>query len=184
MTEDINLDGQRIIVVEDDYLLASEICRNLRASGATVLGPAPTPFYAMQLIGPEKRRALNAAVLDINLHGIKVYPVADTLQERGVPLVFATAYAANGIPERFRQAPVLQKPLDTKQLLQQLSGLIRRPPPPVPRALPPIEYSPHPPAVHFAKAIARSWVKVQGADGEPMVDAEPELPTLLENELP
>ena len=159
MAEDINLDRQRIIVVEDDYLLASDLCSDLRASGATVLGPAPTPFYAMQLIGPEQRRRVHAAVLDINLHGLKVYDLADTLQQRGVPFVFATAYAADSIPERFNQAPVLQKPLDRKQLLAQLAQLIRRPPPRVARALPVPEDSPYPPEVHFARALARALIQ-------------------------
>ena len=52
--EATDLNGKRIVVVEDDYLLANDICRELRELGATVLGPAPTPFYATQLIGRRK----------------------------------------------------------------------------------------------------------------------------------
>jgi CheY-like chemotaxis protein len=181
MAEDINLDGQRIIVVEDDYLLASDLCSDLRTSGATVLGPAPTPFYAMQLIGPEKRRRVNAAILDINLHGLKVYDLADMLLERGVPFVFATAYAADSIPERFNQAPVLQNLLDRKQLLIQLAQLIRRPPPKVARALPPLERSLHEPEVHFARALARNLIHTWAAGVRQ--GTEPEHEHLLDGEL-
>ena len=82
-TQDLN--GKRIIVVEDDYLLATDLCRELRNLGATVLGPAPTPFYAMQLVG---RKKIDAAVLDVRLHGTTVFEVAEMLQERGIPIMF------------------------------------------------------------------------------------------------
>ena len=74
--EAADLNGKRIVVVEDDFLLATDICRELRELGATVLGPAPTPFYAAQLIG---RRRIDAAVLDVRLHGTTVFEVADML---------------------------------------------------------------------------------------------------------
>jgi CheY-like chemotaxis protein len=77
--EDIGqLDGKRIIVVEDDALLALDVADQLQSFGATVLGPAPTAYYARQLIGPERRR-LDGAVLDIHLHGQDVYELADIL---------------------------------------------------------------------------------------------------------
>ena len=65
MEETGDLNGKRIVVVEDDFVLATDICRTLRELGATVLGPAPTPFYAMHLIGGKK---IDAAVLDVRLH--------------------------------------------------------------------------------------------------------------------
>ena len=84
------LDGKRIVVVEDDAIVALEIANQLRAIGATVLGPAPTTHYAIQLIGPQERR-LDGAVLDIHLHGKTVYEFADVLVQREVPFLFATA---------------------------------------------------------------------------------------------
>lgn len=153
-SETIGLHGKRIVVVEDDYLLARDICHDLQGFGATVLGPAPTPFYAMQLIGLKDRRNIDAAVLDIQLHGTSVYPVAETLQDRGVP--FATAYAQTNLPQRFSEVPLLQKPYPAARLAQELHALLRL------RLHQPILPQPEPatreaPAVHFARALARSW---------------------------
>ncbi len=156
-SETIELHGKRIVVVEDDYLLARDICRDLQGFGATVLGPAPTSFYAMQLIGLKDRRNIDAAVLDIQLHGTSVYPVAETLQARGVPFVFATAYAQTNLPQRFSEVPLLQKPYRAAQLAQELHALLRL------RLHQPLLPQPEPatreaPAVHFARALARNWM--------------------------
>lgn len=122
--EHADLTGKRIIVVEDDFLLASDICQELRDVGATVLGPAPTPFYATQLIG---NRKIDAAVLDIRLHGNTVFTFADLLHERGVPILFATGCAAEEIPVRFRQSPILSKPVDRQRLVRELVAATRSP---------------------------------------------------------
>jgi DNA-binding response OmpR family regulator len=114
--------GKRILVVEDDYLLASDICQCLRDRGARVLGPAPTPHYAQSLIG---RRAVDVAVLDVRLHGTTVYSLADELIRRLTPVVFATAYERDQLPERFRPAPWLNKPLDLDELLVTIEDLTR-----------------------------------------------------------
>ena len=97
MEETADLNGKRIVVVEDDFVLATDICRTLRELGATVLGPAPTPFYAMHLIGGKK---IDAAVLDVRLHGTTVFEVADLLLDRGVPIIFATASDRNPLAWR------------------------------------------------------------------------------------
>lgn len=154
--EDIaDLNGKRIVVVEDDYLLATDICRELRDLGATVLGPAPTPFYAAQLIG---RRKIDAAVLDVRLHGADVFGVADLLHEQGVPILFATAYDRKALPRRFQDSSLLEKPLDRKKLISEIVAMTRRPavrmasvaqrhvPPPPQQA----------PTQAFARALARS----------------------------
>jgi len=112
--------GKRVLVVEDDYLLATDICRALNDLGATVLGPAPTPFYALNLLG---RRGVDTAVLDIRLHNSDVFEVADELMRRGVPMIFATAYGAAAIPIRFQDVPRLDKPLDHAKLLQMVQVL-------------------------------------------------------------
>ena len=154
--EAAELNGKRIVVVEDDYLLATDICRELRELGATVLGPAPTPFYATQLIG---RRKIDAAVLDVRLHGTTVFDVADLLRNQGVPILFATAYDRKALPARFRQCGLLEKPLDRKKLVSEIVAMTRRPvvtlsgithfPPPVTLR--------EAPAQTFARALARSF---------------------------
>ena len=122
-TSTINLLGKRVLVVEDDYLLATDICRALNDLGATVLGPAPTPFYALSLIG---RRGVDTAVLDVKLHNSDVFEVADEWVRRGVPMIFATAYGASAIPARFGGVPRLDKPLDHAQLLHLVGDLAHK----------------------------------------------------------
>ncbi|QQR38027.1 response regulator [Devosia rhizoryzae] len=117
------LAGKRILVVEDDYLLANDVCSELRELGATVLGPAPTPFYAMQLIG---NRKLDAAVLDVRLHGATVFEVADHLVGRGVPIIFVTGYARSEMPRRFQMASLFEKPLDRPRLMAEIISVTKR----------------------------------------------------------
>ena len=92
------LTGKRVLVVEDDYFIAKGLARSLKAVGANVLGPVATVADALALIeaGP-----LDGAVLDINLRGDFVFPVADVLTERDVPFIFATGYGSKAIPERY-----------------------------------------------------------------------------------
>ena len=153
--EAADLNGKRIVVVEDDFLLATDICRDLRNLGATVLGPAPTPFYATQLIG---RRKIDAAVLDVRLHGATVFDVADQLRDRGVPILFATAYGREAIPLRFQETCLLEKPLDRKRLVSEIVAMTRRRSPPVAQASPiPTPLAPRQaPPQAFARALART----------------------------
>lgn len=155
-----DLNGKRIVVVEDDYLLATDICRNLRDLGATVLGPAPTPFYAMHLIGSKK---VDAAVLDVRLHGTTVFEVADVLQDQGVPFLFATAFERKALPERFQHVPILEKPLDRQKLLAEVYSLIRHPAVPVDRVprQSPLPVIPEAPLRAFARALARGLQRHQ-----------------------
>ena len=149
-----DLNGKRIIVVEDDYLLATDICRELRALGAVVLGPAPTPFYATQLIG---RRNIDAAVLDIYLHGTNVFSVADHLRAQGVPIIFATAFDRKEIPQRFQDACLLEKPLDRNKLISEIVAMTRNPPRSANvEQLPIALLSPQAPAQVFGRALART----------------------------
>lgn len=162
--EATDLNGKRIVVVEDDYLLANDICRELRELGATVLGPAPTPFYATQLIG---RRKIDAAVLDVRLHGTTVFDVADLLKSQGVPILFATAYDRKALPARFREASLLEKPLDRKKLVSEIVAMTRRPM----AALASVAPFPAPaaareaPAQTFARALSRSFDRSSWAAG-------------------
>jgi DNA-binding response OmpR family regulator len=153
MTEELS--GKRIVVVEDDFLLATEICRELRNLGATVLGPAPTPFYASQLIG---RGRIDAAVLDVRLHGSTVFEVADQLRGQGVPILFATAYDRQAIPPRFQETCLLQKPLDRKRLVSEIVAMTKRQAAPtvsVPWMPAPSDVQQSPPQT-FARALART----------------------------
>ncbi|QYO76084.1 response regulator [Devosia salina] len=116
----MNLAGKRILVVEDDFAVADELCRDLRKEGAVVLGPAPTPFYALQLLG---RRNVDSAVLDVRLHGQTVFGLADELCRRGTPILFATAEGEETFPERHRDRPRLKKPYRREELFEKLQDI-------------------------------------------------------------
>jgi DNA-binding response OmpR family regulator len=157
MEDRADLNGKRIVVVEDDFVLATDICRTLRDLGATVLGPAPTPFYAMHLIG---RKKIDAAVLDVRLHGTTVFEVADMLQDQGVPIIFATATDRQSMPGRFQGSPLLEKPFDRKKLISEIQAMTRRPvarPVMPPNTAPPMAQR-EAPAQMFARALARSML--------------------------
>jgi DNA-binding response OmpR family regulator len=124
--------GKRVLVVEDDFLLATDLCRGLADLGATVLGPAPTPFYALSLLG---RRGVDAAVLDIRLHGTDVFDVAKALVSRSVPIIFATAWSAEDLPLRYQGFPVFQKPIDARALHAALGQALLKPEAEKPKAV-------------------------------------------------
>ena len=99
------LQGRRILVVEDEFIVALAAQDMLADLGATVVGPAVTVAEGLALA----REALDAAVLDINMHGVRSYAVAEALRARGVPVVFATGYAAVD-DDMVAGAPVVPKP--------------------------------------------------------------------------
>jgi len=110
------LDGRRILVVEDESLVAMLIETILEDMGCTVVGPASTVDEAVALIGDET--ALDGALLDVNVAGREVFPVADALKDRGVPFVFSTGYGEGGLPDHWRGQPTIQKPF-TEQTVRE-----------------------------------------------------------------
>ncbi len=114
--------GMRVIIVEDAVLLAMELEAGLSEAGAEVLGSAALVEEAMALVD----LPIDAAVLDCNLNGLSVQPVAEALAARGVPFIFATGYGENrGAPEGF-DAPVIRKPYDVAQIAAALAELTGR----------------------------------------------------------
>ena len=114
------LRGQRILIVEDTYLLAEELTEALERQGVNVVGPISTVYDAQRLATETSK--LDAAVLDTNLRGEMIWPVADTLALQQVRLVFATAYAATPIKERYRGAQVVEKPTPASVIVRLLSS--------------------------------------------------------------
>jgi two-component sensor histidine kinase/DNA-binding response OmpR family regulator len=105
--------GNRVLLVEDEALVAMLMRDMLTELGYSVIGPFSRPTDAETALHAER---VDAAVLDINLDGEMVYPVADQLAARGIPFVFVTGYGAETIERRFAHVPVLQKPIERQML--------------------------------------------------------------------
>jgi PAS domain S-box-containing protein len=121
------LAGRRIVLVEDEPLVAMEMEETLRGLGCEVLGPAATVDEAVRLAQSEAGR-IDAAILDVNLAGRTSFPVADLLAGRGVPVVFATGYA--DLPDARAvdgSSVLLRKPLKRGELEAVLSRMILAP---------------------------------------------------------
>ncbi len=102
------LSGRRILVVEDESLVAMLLETILEDMGCTPVGPAATVDDGLALATDGER--LDAALLDVNVAGRQVFPVADALAAAGVPFVFSTGYGEGGLPDRWRGHPTIQKP--------------------------------------------------------------------------
>ncbi len=111
---------RRVLVVEDDYYVAHSLAAALEAHGIEVLGPVASVQAASDLIAQAER--IDGAVLDINLKGEFVYPLADVLREQGVPFVFTTGYDASSVARQARDAVCFEKPVTTTQLIDALFG--------------------------------------------------------------
>lgn len=116
------LAGHLVLVVEDDFFIAEEICTALRKRGASVIGPAADVEHGRQLMACQ---TLDCAVLDVNLHGEHVFQLAGELQARGVRSIFATGYDASFLPPAFRSAVYLQKPIDIAALVRAIKESAR-----------------------------------------------------------
>lgn len=103
------LDIRRILVLEDDYLIALDIGESLEEFGAEVVGPVGRLPEAEDLVARER---IDGAILDINIGGSTSYPVARRLIEAGVPVMFMTGYAPENVDAEFSGIRCLPKPFD------------------------------------------------------------------------
>jgi CheY-like chemotaxis protein len=110
-------EGGHILLVEDEAFVAMMMRDLIADFGFRVVGPFGTITDAMEALD---RHQLVGAVLDVNLGGEKIYPLAEQLSGRGVPFVFVTGYASDAIEDRFASVPVLQKPVDGVALRRAL----------------------------------------------------------------
>lgn len=118
-----HLFGKRVLVVEDVYFIADDLRQALAGAGAEVVGPLAEVRQAHAVL--EAGLALDAAVLDVNLQDERIYPVAEMLLARGVPVVFATGYGQAAIPHRFAAVPLWEKPYDYEHLVADLGNRLR-----------------------------------------------------------
>lgn len=115
------LEGKRILVVEDEPLLALDIAGQLEDAGAFVVGPAGNGAAALSLI---EQYRFHAALLDANLGGHRVDEIAASLAGKNVPFAFVSGYGRGSLPGAFDDAELLSKPFDRNQLLEMTAKLI------------------------------------------------------------
>jgi len=122
--QSFSLRGCRILVVEDEYFLAEDIGQALRALEATVVGPVGDLTDAMAVMNAPD--PIDGAVLDVNVHGEKIFPLARELKARNVPFVFTTGYDSNVLEAEFQRVPRWTKPVDGSAVALGLAELIAR----------------------------------------------------------
>lgn len=113
--------GKRILVVEDEFIVAAMLCDVLEDAGAQPLGPVGRVEDALEIIANE---AIDAAVLDWNLHGHSGMPLAEALRAGNIPFVIATGYGT--VEEAFANQPILGKPYVPEILIEHLTRLLAR----------------------------------------------------------
>jgi CheY-like chemotaxis protein len=111
----------RILVVEDEAIIAILVGDMVLDFGSEVVGPAAKMDEALRLAA---QADLDAAILDVNVGGAVVFPVADVVRSRGLPIIFATGYGSGGLPPRFRNDPVLAKPFSYEALAEALRTVL------------------------------------------------------------
>jgi CheY-like chemotaxis protein len=116
------LEGRRILVVEDQALIAMEVQDCLRRAGAEVVGPVGRLDRA---VAEAKKQPLDAALLDVDLNGVRCWPIAEILTARAIPFALTTGFASEIVtPERFADAPVLTKPYRDEDVLAVLRTML------------------------------------------------------------
>ncbi|HET9902289.1 MAG TPA: response regulator [Xanthobacteraceae bacterium] len=112
---------RRILVVEDEILISMLLEDMLTDLGYEVAGTASRVEEALALA---RSAQIHAAILDVNLNGQEVFPVADVLAGRSIPFVFATGYGERALPAAYQERPTLQKPFEQFALARQISELL------------------------------------------------------------
>jgi DNA-binding response OmpR family regulator len=113
------LEKKKILIVEDEYLIAAQLVDELELLGAEIVGPSPSLERALELV---KTEPVDLAVLDINLQGKLCFPLADALSERGISFIFQTGYDPDlHVPQRYASVPRWHKPFTPQALAASLA---------------------------------------------------------------
>lgn len=118
------LTARRVLLVEDSPVLGEVVAAMLADLGCQVVGPIGNMAYALEAAAGEP---LDAAVIDLNIRGGKVYPVARTLSRRGIPFLVVSGYGDFSMPDEWRDRPTLTKPFTAEALEAELRALLASP---------------------------------------------------------
>lgn len=118
------LAGLRVLLVEDESLVAMLIETILEDAGCAVVGPAGRVAEGLALLA---EREVDAALLDVNVGGEEVFAVAEALAGRGIPFAFSSGYGAAGLPPEWSDRPVVAKPFDEAGVLGALAAAVLSP---------------------------------------------------------
>jgi CheY-like chemotaxis protein len=112
----------RILVVEDEAMISMLLEDMVLDCGGEIVGPVARFDDALELA---RRAEFGVAVLDLNLNGTLSYPIAEVIRQRGIPVIFATGYGADGLLDRFRDCPTLQKPFSQQDFAEAVAAACR-----------------------------------------------------------
>lgn len=113
----------RILIVEDEYFLAEDLAAALRREGAEVVGPVGSLREAREIV---ERERFDCAILDMNLRGDMAFPIADRLEQAGIPFLIATGYNSSSLPERFAGVPRVEKPFNPAEVTAAIPSILAR----------------------------------------------------------
>lgn len=117
------LEDLRVLVAEDEFFIADDLVRALRAAGAVPVGPASTVSEVEKLLTGNR---LDAAILDINLRGQMAYEAVDKAREMQLPFLIVSGYSQTELPENLASVPRLEKPVDSKLVVETLIGQLKQ----------------------------------------------------------
>jgi len=111
-----------VLLVEDEVMIRMMVADMLEEIGYTITGEAGDIDEAVRLV---QAIDFDIAILDVNVNGKVITPVAEAVQLRGLPFVFATGYGAQGLPEKFRDRPTIQKPFQIETLARTIESVLK-----------------------------------------------------------
>jgi len=121
MSGEADLSGCRVLVVEDDFYLATDAARALSVAGAEVLGPCATEADAREELAQARP---DAVLLDINLGSGPTFELAEKLKDENIPFVFVTGYEQDVIPSEFAEVQRLEKPVQLRRVVSTLAKVL------------------------------------------------------------
>lgn len=116
---------KHILIVEDEYFLATDLQVTLEDQGISVLGPVGTLAEALDIA---QSTHIDLAILDINLHGQMAFDLVDLLLKAGIPVLLASGYSRNALPERLRGCRLVEKPYTMAAMLFEIDQVFSEPP--------------------------------------------------------